>query len=276
MPATQKHGVNHTVKRRLLAYLLTLPRDGKRTLMVLADVLVLTFAIWGSLALKQETLLPEWPRPLWAVALVIGVATGVFAQFGLYRAVIRFISPRAVAAIAAGATAAVIAFSLLNLLAGQRGMPYTSLIIFWAFALLFVGGVRYVARSLFLRDPDSRRDGHRVLIYGAGSAGVQLASALRSGGKFIPLAFIDDNESLHRTHVDGIEVVGPDQAKDLVQSYGISRVLLALPSASRTRRKQILSTLEPLGVRVQTVPDVMSIINGCKEILVFLFLLVGT
>ena len=266
MPATQKDGARGLIKRTLLTHLLSISRDGKRGLMVLTDVSVLTGALWGALALKQESPLPNWPRPVWAVGVVVFVAIGVFARFGLYRAVIRFISPQALAPVAAGATAAMVAFLLLAKIDGPPGVAYTTLVIFWIMALLGVGGVRYLARSFFLSDPDARRDGHRVLIYGAGSAGVQLASALRSGGKFIPLAFVDDNESLHRTHVGGIEVVGPDHVKELVDCYGISRVLLALPSASRTRRKQILATLEPIGVRVQTVPDVTSILTGAARV----------
>jgi FlaA1/EpsC-like NDP-sugar epimerase len=131
--------------------------------------------------------------------------------------------------------------------------------IYWALALIYVGGSRLLARGLI----QIRRQGSdRVAIYGAGVAGAQVASALLSGGRYYPVAFIDDSKGLHGSSINGIEVFGADELPRLIADEGVNTVLLALPSSSRRRRQEILHALEPLAVHVQTVPDISDIVTG--------------
>src|SRR5690606_28390525 len=110
---------------------------------------------------------------------------------------------------------------------------------------------RLVMREIYHRMVSRRK--RRVLIYGAGSAGRQLAQALLNGEQFHPVVFVDDDRTLQRTTILGVPVIDPSQVEDAVTSGQIERILLALPSASRSVRKQILESLQPLNIRVQTI-----------------------
>ena len=233
--------------------------------MVIADIVMMPVALWSALALKEGTLVPSGPQPVVWVAAVLFISVVVFARLGLYRSVIRFIAPKAVSAIAIGVTICTIGLMLVDRLDGKPDAPISAWIIFWPLAFLYVAGTRFLARSFFLRDR-GKRGTTRVAIYGAGGAGAQLASSLRVSDEFLPLCFIDDNESLHGSYISGLEVFGIESLGTLVSAYGIQRVLLAVPSVSTRRRREILQALEPAGVRVQTVPDYASILNGVARV----------
>ena len=79
---------------------------------------------------------------------------------------------------------------------------------------------------------------------------------------FDPVIFIDDNKGLRGRFVNGIKVQLPDNLPSLVKTHGIDRILLAVPSLTRRRRREILTQLEPLGVHVQTVPDIEQLVTG--------------
>jgi FlaA1/EpsC-like NDP-sugar epimerase len=102
----------------------------------------------------------------------------------------------------------------------------------------------------------------RVAIYGAGEAGARLSTVLSTTRAFDPLVFIDDNRSLRGRMVNGIKVFPPEELPALIKVRNIDRVLLAVPSLTRRRRREILSALEPLGVHVQTVPEFEQLVTG--------------
>jgi FlaA1/EpsC-like NDP-sugar epimerase len=105
-----------------------------------------------------------------------------------------------------------------------------------------------------------------VAIYGAGDAGARVSSVLRGGPDFEPVAFIDDKKSLQGSNINGIRVYGSDCLPELVRQRKIDRILLALPSASRRRRREILTRLEPLGVHVQSLPNLSDLISGKAQL----------
>jgi FlaA1/EpsC-like NDP-sugar epimerase len=249
------------IPRRLAA----LPRSAKRAVLVLNDAVMLSAALWSALALKSDRVDPGISEPaLWVVGSVL-VGVMVFAKLGLYRAVIRFIAPKAVSAVALGVLSSVLALGLTSWLAGLAPLPFSLLVIFYTLAFLFVAGSRFVARMMFLH-AGGRRGAGRVLIYGAGSAGAQLASSLMASPDCIPICFVDDNPGLWGSAVCGLDVFAPHRIQGLVETYGIDRILLALPSASRFRRNEILRSLTTAGVRVQSVPDISSILDGSARV----------
>jgi FlaA1/EpsC-like NDP-sugar epimerase len=103
---------------------------------------------------------------------------------------------------------------------------------------------------------------NRVVIYGAGTAGAQAASAMRITRSFDPVAFVDDDKALQGSIVAGIEVFSPATLEELTSEEAVKVLLLALPSLSRRRRQEILKRLEPLSVRVMTVPDLSDLMSG--------------
>jgi FlaA1/EpsC-like NDP-sugar epimerase len=250
----------------LVAKLLALPRPVKRLIMIGTDVVMITAAFWSALALKFGALNPPVLRsagPAFVGAVVAGVV--VLGRAGLYRAIVRFMAPQATSVIAVGVAASVVAAAGVDRGFGAGQVPLSAFAIFGVLALLAVTGARFAARYLLVA---AIRNGGatRVLVYGAGIAGTQLTAALQASGEVRPVAFLDDNPALTGSFINGIEVHDPKHVAALVSDLGIHRVLLALPSVASRRRREILEELEPLGVRVQTVPDFANIVSGSARV----------
>jgi FlaA1/EpsC-like NDP-sugar epimerase len=245
---------------KLVLALMMMPRAQKRFVMLAADTLFIPGALWCAIVLRYGAIEPAVEGTLWLYGAALIASMPVFAKLGLYRAVIRFLGGRALTAVTAGVTTSVLLLVITNDVALKHAVPRSVFVIYWAFALIYVSGSRFLIRALM----NYRRAGgsQRVAIYGAGAAGVQLALSLQRSGRFNAIAFIDDSESLHGSIISGMEVFSPAQLATLVTEEDIAVVLLALPTQSRRRRQEILQSLEPLGVLVQTVPDYSDIISG--------------
>jgi len=243
------------IARRLIA----LPRAEKRALMLLADAICIPAALWTAVLLKTGELRLGMGATPWLYAAAVLASIPVFVRLGLYRAVVRFIGPKVIVAVVSGVSASVLALGAVNLFLGERGISFSAIGIYWALALLYVGGSRIVVRNLM----NSRQVGaDRVIIYGAGSAGAQAAAGLRISGKFDPVAFLDDDVSLQGSVVAGIEVHATSELARLIDEESVGNLLLALPSQTRRRRQEILKSLEPFPVRVMTVPDIADLVAG--------------
>jgi FlaA1/EpsC-like NDP-sugar epimerase len=240
--------------------LLSLPRPTKRLIMVIADAVALPAILWAALALKYgDPLLPVTHSDLFVVATAAAVV--IFALLGLYRAIIRFIGPQVMVTIVIGTTLSVAVLGIYDRLHGTAFLPWSVLAIYAALALLHLVASRFAVRYLFYYG----LNGHgttRVAIYGAGEAGAKLSAALLAGSDFQPVAFIDDNAALRGSRINGIKVFDSGQISSLIENLQIERVLLAMPSTSRRRRAEILDKLEPLGVHVQSLPDLSDLISG--------------
>lgn len=240
-----------------------LPRSHKRLLMLLADTVGIPLVLWTALTLRLGTLY-DVNRPGWVYVAALLTSIPVFARMGMYRAVIRYLGPRAIFAVLTGVTTSVVLLSLLAILWPNRAIPISALPIYWSFALIYVGGSRFIVRGLLnFRWSNGTQ---RVVIYGAGGAGVQLATGLVRSGRYHPVAFIDDNASLQGSTINGLEVFLPRWLPNLVRDEGVAAVLLALPSQSRRRRQEILKSIEPLSLLVQTVPDYGDILSGAARV----------
>jgi len=252
-----------TQAERLGERLVRLPRSRKRAVMLASDILFVPAALWSALALKLEGLPDGLGASPWLYAAALVTSIPIFVRLGLYRAVIRFIGAQAIVAVTAGVTASVVVLAIINAVLPGEGIPLKALLIYWALALVYVGGTRILARNLMNLRPVGAE---RVVVYGAGAAGAQAVAALRSGTAYDPVAFLDDDPSLHRSVVAGIDVYAPGALQMLVEEESVKVVLLALPSQSRRRRQEILKSLEPYPVRVMTVPDIADIVAGSARV----------
>lgn len=238
-------------------------RSRKRALMVAADILCIPLALWCALGLRFGT----WPSgavadPWFFVAAVL-VSVPIFAYFGLYRTVVRFIGSRALGAVLSGVSASVAVLAALDWLDGSRDIPLGALAIYWMLAVAYVDGSRVAVRRLL----NGRTAGaEAVAIYGAGSAGVQAVAALRLGRKWTPVAFLDDDPSLHGSVVADIKVYSPADLNLLVRDHSVATVLLAMPSQTRRRRHEVLKSLESSSVRVMSVPDIGDLLLSAARI----------
>jgi UDP-N-acetylglucosamine 4,6-dehydratase len=251
-------------KTDVLSKLLHLPRYQKRMVSILADSICLPFALWLALSLRyDEVYIPsDYSLYFVAVATVL-VSIFVFIRFGLYRAVIRYMSNHALLAIVSGVSISALGLAALGFLF-QAPIPRSVPIIYWCLAMIFVGGTRMLARSLVHRDIMKSKD--RVVIYGAGKSGLQLSSILFHGKQLQPIAFVDDDTSKHGSILNGIRVYSPQTMTEVLSRYGAQSILLALGHASRAERAEIIKSLEAYPVSVQTIPQINDVVSGKARI----------
>ena len=237
-----------------------LPRPLKRLISICTDCLMIPLALWTAISLKAGYPvfdLKEWP----AFVAVIAVSLPIFMRAGLYRAVIRFLGHQAIFAVALAVAVSAVILGIAGEIVKVASLAWSVVGIYSCVALLYVAGSRFVVRYYLLRryiQPTVAR----VAIYGAGEAGAHLTNLLLTTRSFNPVLFVDDNKSLHGRMVNGIKVHSPDYLPILIKAHGIDRILLAVPSLSRRRRREILTQLEQLSVHVQTVPDIEQLVTG--------------
>ncbi len=244
--------------------LLSMDRAKKRALQVIADVIILNFVFVLSMWLRLDSLAFLTDPKVWEVMIpVIPVTIYFFVRWGFYRAVLRYIAGRALITILMGA---VLSAAVMALVAGLAGLPVPRPVpfIYAALTFLFIGGVRFGFRELISYSQNRRKE--RVAIYGAGAAGRQLVQILYQRHDYMPVAFIDDSEQAQGTHVGGLKVYPPSQIESLIRNNGVNVVLLAMPSASKARRNEILRSFESLPVLLQSVPGLDDIMAGKAQL----------
>ena len=254
----------------LINWFLSLSRVVKRLIMLSVDILLIVVILIGSFSMR----LGEWYWPqgdlLYLIFLAPFAAIPIFIKFGLYRAIVRYIGFKALWTIVQAVSLYALVLGIVVLLSGIEGIPRSVILINWILAMLLIGGSRIVGRWYF-----SERKSHinstsderkNILVYGAGSAGIQLATALSYSRELYPVAFIDDETTLVDHQIIGIKVHSSNELEQLITSMNIEEVLLAIPSASRMRRNEIINRLEPYPVLVRTVPGVSELAQGRLKI----------
>ncbi|HQS39477.1 MULTISPECIES: nucleoside-diphosphate sugar epimerase/dehydratase [unclassified Polaromonas] len=238
-------------------------RVTKWLLVMLLDVVMAVTAMWMAFSLRLDTL--HWPSDMqWvAYALAPVLAVPVFIKFGLYRAIFRYTGLAAL--VATAQAAAVYGVLLFALLLWQQwpGIPRTIGLLQPLIFLVLVGISRALAR-FWLSDPGrmARQIEGRLLIYGAGNAGVQTATAIGITGQYKLIGFIDDDASKMRRSINGAPVFGPADISQIVTRHQVTDILLALPRASRERRNSIIESLRGLPVHIRTLPAWADLASG--------------
>ena len=247
----------------MLKHLLNLPRFNKQLTMVFVDSIFLVLILLASFSLR----LGHWYWPendlIWIIFGTPVIAIPIFVRFGLYRAVIRYISFKLLWAVVQATSFYALVWGVVGFMMAVDGIPRSVILINWVLTILIIGGSRMAARWFFLDlDRASQTIKNNVVIYGAGSAGRQLLTALQQSSEYRPVAFIDDKHELQRQSIGGAEVVSADDIENLISKYKITEVLLALPSVSRVRRNEIINLLEPYPVMVRSLPGVSELAQG--------------
>ncbi len=248
----------------------------KRLLTFSADIVVLWAALWGAFYLRLGT--DGAINPLqyyWLFLAAPAIAVPIFIRQGLYRAVLRYLGRDAFATIFNAVTiSALFLVLLIYWVKSPLLIPRSTVMIYWVLALLGVGGVRYAMREYLIKDRSLlnlgpletieriRPDRIPVAIYGAGTAGFQLRSALKLNTVYYPVAFIDASRSLHNRVVGGLKVYAPRRIAGLIEETGAREVMLAMPAISRAKRREILESLEAFPVHVRTVPSIDDLASG--------------
>lgn len=243
-----------------------LPRFWKRTTIVTFDVCALSLALWASFALRFGNWTPPTATDQFLVILTAPlVSIPIFIRFGLYRAVIRYLPERALWTIVQAITLATICWVMLvflSELAGRTDVPRSVPIIYWAIAVVLIGGSRFLAKRLLWSAGGRHLKDRPIAIYGAGEAGAQLANALRQQGTQFITAFLDDQASLHGRDVAGIRVFPPSALPMLIEQYGVQEVILSIPTLTTERRRRIVTDISRHGLKIRTLPPITDLISG--------------
>jgi len=246
--------------------LLNLPRSVKRGLVIFTDFLICGLSVWLAFGLRLD----QWGNfqgQQWIVYLIaIGFSLPLFVYFGLYRAIFRYIGTAAFISITRAFVIYTSLFFGVFTLYGVDGVPRSIGIIQPMLLYIGIGISRYFVRSWLGSINNIQKTLHRAqsiaLIYGAGSAGSQLASGISSNKEIQVKGFIDDDLHLQGSTINGISIYANTGLADLIHRLGITDVLLAIPSASQDRRREIITSLNGCGVRVRTLPGLIDMASG--------------
>ena len=240
-------------------------RNKKKLLMLLGDLFLVPIALWLAFSLRLgEFYVPRLGIP-YLFILTPFISIPIFIRFGLYNAIIRYIGFHALWAVTQAVSLYALIWGTVALLSGVEGLlPRSVVVINWFIVLILIGGSRMLARWWLSGINPIRRittlqqsyvDRKNIVIYGAGSSGVQLATALSYSSEYKPVAFIDDDPVLKNHRISGFCVHSFVSLGSLIEKYNVTDVLLAMPSASRSQRNKIVTLLEPYPVHVMVLAE---------------------
>nr|WP_312571564.1 nucleoside-diphosphate sugar epimerase/dehydratase [Stutzerimonas balearica] len=265
---------------KLRTFLVRLPRRQKRLIQVAVDVVLVWLALWLAFYVRLGN--ADFAEPLGGHAWLFGMAPLIsipfFIRLGMYRAVMRYFGNDALMAIVKAVSLSALSLSLVIYwyTDAPKLIPRSMVFNYWWLSLLLIGGLRLVMRHYFMGNwfaPASltkfkSRDAGlaKVAIYGAGAAGNQLVAALRLGRAMRPVAFIDDDPNLYNRSIAGLHVYSAKHIGQMVEDTGAVQILLAIPSATRARRREILEKLEHYPLHVRSVPGFMDLASGKVQV----------
>lgn len=244
---------------------LALPRIVKRLVVLSVDVSLCILAVWLAYYLRLGEFVALSGNKLLALAVSIGIALPVFIVFGLYRAIFRYSGWPSLMTVVRAVGIYGLLYASIFTAVGVPDVPRTVGIIQPILLLLLIGGSRAVARSWLggmYQSPLKQASRSKILIYGAGSAGRQLAAAMANSHEMEVAGYLDDDDRLHGQVLNGHPIYNPAGLASLVLILNISDVLLALPSVSRKRRNEILASIRSAHVSVRTLPSVTELVQG--------------
>jgi FlaA1/EpsC-like NDP-sugar epimerase len=251
----------HTATKSIL----NLPRFTKQIIAIIVDLSLCVLSTWFAFYLRLDQFILIQGTVLTAAVASVALALPVFWLLGLYRTIFRYSG----LSIMFSVSIALLVYGLLYFsvfgVYGVVGIPRSigilqPMLLFFAVVIsrLFVkyllgGNYLFKDKSQFLK---------KTLVYGAGSTGQQLVSALANSNELKVVGFLDDDDRLHGQVLQGQEIYSCLKIADLIKSKEVQLVLLALPSISRFRRNEILKNLSNYPLHVQTLPTVADIIQG--------------
>jgi len=251
----------HTV----IKWLAATDRRAKQAILVVMDFILFALAVWLSYSLRYNALYnPDLNQVLLMLAApMIGIP--IMYVFGLYTSITRYVGEHALWTIfkAIGLTAifwAMVAYVVR--LEGSTSVPRTVLVLFWLLSLLLVVGFRYISRWLILEVTRGSAQHRKILVYGAGDAGRQIAATLAQSSNRITIFQVDDDPSLWGATIGGIKIRNPAELRPLIERHGISEAIVTMRSANSVRRAEVVDHLSNLGLRVRILPAFVDIADG--------------
>ena len=240
------------------------PRPVKRLISIFADLIFVGIAFWAAMLVRLDSSVIFSNQQYWLLlSILMPISLAINVRLGLYRAVIRFISSKAASSITLAIILSTFSLILLSFYL-HTPLPRTVPVVFAAFLIILVGGSRFFIRTA-LSNPQ-RNIKEPVIIYGAGSAGRQLAQSLIQGNEYYPVAFIDDDKKMQKHIIQGLTVFNRAEISELISKFEVKRILLAIPRENKNRVAKVLSRLENLSVEILSIPGSAELVSGTAKI----------
>ncbi len=239
------------------------PRAAKLAVVIAVDIVLALLSTWIAFTLRLDELHSPSGAQWWVYGLAPLLAIPVFVKFGLYRAIFRYTGQAALKATGQAVVVFGMAFTAVLVWQQWPGVPRSLGVLQPLIFLLLVGASRALARFWLAGLGGAQRQAEgRLLIYGAGTAGVQTASAMGISRQFSLLGFVDDDAAKVGRSINGVPVFAPPEVPGLVARLGVTDILLALPSSSRERRNRIIDSLRSVPVHIRTLPGLADLATG--------------
>ena len=251
--------------------LISLPRIQKQLLAIAVDVASILLSVWLAYSLRLETFHVPVNDEYLLYIIPIFIAIPIFIKLGLYRAIFRYVGQHAIWTVVKAVALYGLIFFFLLLGWDFLGLPRSGgflprslgisqpLVLFLLIALS-----RSLVRLWLASNTNVHKKKHerRTLIYGAGASGMQIGSSLKYGGQYYLVGYVDDDRQLRHKNINGLKVYGVDEIDSLIKEYGVTDILLALPSIQQSRRNEILNDLRRFHVHVRSLPSLTDLAEG--------------
>ena len=250
----------------IIRVIASLPRRQKQIVLVVMDICVLPLMMWLVYAIRLAK--PNVPvmegLDFWYLYVgVFGVA--IFALLGIYSAIVRSFNEDYLLRISIATFIQIVGLYAVKKL-GLAFIPMSIPLMYGFVLFSWMWWSRAVIRYATLRTFVKKQNRKRVAIYGAGLAGQQIAAALYRSDDYLPVCFIDDKTSLQGQSLSGLKIFSPKKALGAFRKFHIEEILLAMPSASRARKKAIIESFEPSNVKIMELPGVTQLVGGRVQV----------
>ena len=243
----------------VIDYLIGMKRRHKSLFVMSVDYIILVIAFWVSLSLRDNNFFIPSETSFYLIILAPLIAIPIFYGFGLYQSLVRYSNYKSIITIIFAISIYTFFWFALVFSVEIVKKPYDFLIINWLVSISFVGGSRYIARYMLL--PKSHET-KKVIIYGAGSAGTQIYSALEYEPGITVVGFIDRDEELENKFIEGIKIFSPKSLEKIISEKNISEIYLAIPSSSKSEIAQVIESLKNFGVVIRKLPSIRDLASG--------------
>lgn len=242
-------------------FFVDLPRPAKQALAITLDTLILLTSFYLALWLRFELFFLNASYVALSLAACAG---GVLTMLGLgvYNYILRYMNERVILGITAGVALSVMIVTTANTFLQLVGLSRAVLVIYGSLAIAGLVSVRWIARRMLFKDTKDISDLRiPIIIYGAGGAGSQLATALRAGPHYKPVAMLDDDRRKHGLMIAGLRIHTPSHLPALVERHNVRQLLIAMPTTGRARLREIVESVEQYRLRIRLVPSLRELVN---------------
>tara|TARA_B100000586_G_scaffold108817_1_gene78130 strand:+ start:2112 stop:3962 length:1851 start_codon:yes stop_codon:yes gene_type:complete len=244
----------------------------RKIILVVADsiIIVATVVLSFSFLLSLMGAISYLRTQVLFFGVFVGIRLVAYHWVGLYTFLWRYASTREFISIVRGSTLGSLLIALYVFFVRDMAFPRSILVIEWGFNILMVGSIRVMLRLYrdYLRNRSSQDRNTKkipVVIIGAGSAGNQIAREIIQSKRsaFRLVGFIDDKQTLKAQRIHNVSILGTvEEIQSLAKKYHFSEALIAIPSASGQRVREIMSFCELAGIKTKILPGLLDVLGG--------------